>query len=448
MLIVNPITGSTREDAWFYSIEMSPINNEYIKVGCNLIPDFGSLLYKDPMTFEQKSINLTDVNSRQIYLMVNKHIFYKNVFGTSYQAPFDDAEARPQQIEIPTPIDDMDYNYDQYQRIINKTKMKKVEFTNVINTIFKDYPYGLPLGITGIKQNIKSVVNNNDLQIDDPDDFNDDILWLTNRELDEALDHGSVYMDDDGNYFEDGSDRPVRIVFNTTTNGRTRIQKYKWYDVTGYYWPIKNSNLNNFASYPDKAGYAIYSSENIEHKKVFTKNFNSINICTLNHENIIQAVIKHGKAVILDTKQSSEIFGKQLVKKKMMLNDKNINGYEIVNIIPDYNCIKDGVKRDIIVLKGDLNYKFCLSDVKIVFPFANSILKGIIPTKDKTLKPGLRAKIVNDKSLKIGRGEIVTIIAVQDNYYANSDINQHKVVTVADKGNNRFKVWSNCLKVI
>lgn len=434
MTIVNPFTGNTINDPWYDSIEVSPINPSYIKICCNLMDQNNSLIYKDPLTFQMKSIQPNDVNTRQIYVIVDKDLFYRNVFGGAYVIP-------PPRPVVSTA---RELEYQQMFNTQNVKIMNKNNLNNLISKIFKDYPYGLPLGIGSVKIEPKKVIDNTELT---PIDADDNTLLLSSLEFDEAYDNGDIYTDDDGNYFEVDTDRPVRI--RGTIRLNNFVNKKRWIHVDGYYWPVKKINVSPIDNCPNVAGYAMYTDENNnEVKNVFVKNLNNIGVFNLSDNEILKAIIKHGKAVILNTKESSEIFGKQLVKKRMMISEKNIGGYEIANIIPNYTCVKDGIVRDIIILKGDLNYKFCLSDIKIVFPFANSVLKGIIPAKDKTLKVGIKAKIINDKNLKIGKGEIVTIISIKDNYYANSDINQHKVVTVADKGGNRFKVWSNCLKVI
>lgn len=438
MIIINPQTGRTVNDPWFDSISITD-HPDVIKVCCNLSTNGENcILYKNPEDFQIIEIQPLDINTRQIYKLVYKDSFYKHVFGNLYLTR-EEITGTPLVNEVFKPVQNI---YDM-----------KDTYANIVDTIFKDYPYGKPLKIISVrKKNVKQPVDQlqalyNDLT---PDDI-DDTLYLTPDELDAAYDAGDVYTDDDGSYYEVDTERPVKIRLNNTIRpNRLRINRNnnvnnRWYDADGYYWPIKNiDNLFNI----NVPGYAMYTSDDKEYNTVITKNYNNIDIGNLNSKQIIDAIIKHCKVIITDVTLSTQVFGRKIVKKRMMLNDKNTRGYEIANIIPNYKCIKDSVQRDVVVIKGDINYKFCLSDVKIVFPFANSILKGIIPVKDKKLRSGCKAKIINDKSLKIAKGEIVTVIAIEGNEYANSDINYIKVVTVADKGGNRFKMWSNHLKVI
>lgn len=433
MLIVNPITGNTTQSVWYDGIE-STNNPDFIKVCCNLfVNGNGQTYYKDPLTYQEKTINPLDVNTRQIYVITDKHIFYKHIFGNAYQAPFDND---------PTPV--------PTSYVLKSTNtMKKNDYSNIIDNIFKDYPYGKPLFINCVKKKKVRQTVSNDLAI--VEDEYDDYIYMSAPEIDERLDDGSIYTDEDGEYRDADTDIIVRVRTNNIRlrNNRPNRNIYRWDDANGYYWPIKNIDVG-FHGIMDMPGYAVYkiTGDDNEYKQVYTKNFNDLQVNNINDKNLIDVIIKHCKVIITDTAESTQVFGRKIVKRRMMLNDKNIKGYEIADIIPNYNCVKDGVTRDVVVIKGDINYKFVMSDVKIVFPFANTILKGIIPSKDKTFKAGRKAKIINDKHLKISKGEIVTIVSVEGNHYANSDINYIQVITVADKGGNRFKMWSNHLKVL
>lgn len=447
MLIVNPYTGQTLEDPWYNNIE--PWQNGYLKVECIIRlreDDTGRIrgMYKHPNNGQFYTVQNPD--STSVLIVVPKESFYSTVFG---------------QLNI------RQVTRDNREEIKIKNMANKNEsFIRLANSIFSKYPYGRPLALTSIVNKIKPKVQNNELDRPtrvanfepEPILLDDDILYLSVDEIEEGLDNGGIYIDDEtGDHRLTANDRLVMV--GNPNGGRINMIRLRrpgistnvfsrHIIVNGHYWPIKTYNYHPLENF-NIPGYAIYEHDGNNFSKVITKNFDDIGINTLSPTEEIKAVVKHCKVKINSITDSATIFGRQTVKKKMMLNDKNNTGYDIVDIIPDYECAKDGTKRDIVIVKGDLNYKFSLSDLTIVFPFANTILKGIIPIKDKTLKAGVKAKIINDKNLKIGKGEIVTVLNIHYNYHQSSKTSNHTgVVTVADKGGNSFKVWSNCLKVI
>jgi hypothetical protein len=460
MLIINPYTGQTLDDPWYESIEQ--FSSTMIKIRCSILlkeirPGVIDRVYKHPNTllFEKAANPM----AHAVDLIVNKQHFYTRIFNAANTRVFNNTneqELTPVQntTEInpvnPDPFAE-EISMADFRNLYKESKYKNMIDKNnsvirLVDEIFKTYKYGRPLSIHRIKS--KTLTKNNDFELIHIDE---DIVYMSINDIDRGLDNGSISIDEEtGEHtLEDG-----RIVRIGDAHGRRIRLRNPYHDndrfiyVSGYYWPIKSFKFgpNNDFNVP---GYAMYEHDNEKHTKVFTKNFKDITINDLDHIEQLKAIIKYCKVKINKITDSATIFGRQAVKKKMMLNDKNNNGYDIVDIIPDYECAKDGLKRDIVIIKGDMNYKFCLSDLTIVFPFANTVLKGIIPSKDKTIKVGRKAKIINDKNLKIGKGEIVTIVNVKNNYYhANNNINQTSVVTVCDKGGNNFKVWSNYLKVI
>lgn len=454
MIIINPVTGQTKEDDWFNNIVPST-NGERLTISCrlrNIATTQGIVsTYKNPNTFDIVTIN----NIATAIITVDSNTFYTNVFGPNWNK----------------------------KNTMDKVKSK---YEDILNYLFKDYKYGKPMLISEIKvkkeapkviqtqeqEPIERTMNDDFLEamdainelipvenVDDPNDIDPDSITIFEDEIADRIDAGDIYEDNNGVLRTSDTDSLVYVLQRPRTNRRLRLNginlnkpqsnKHTWISVRGYYWPIKADTYSGRYSNPKSPGVAIYTQDDKTYtNKVIVKNLNDVQIDTnISEQNLLKAVISCCRVKIKNTKESSHLFGKTNIKRGMMISDKNLEGYPIVDIIPNYTCAKDGVNRDIVIVGGNKGYKFCMSDLEIVFPFANSILKGIIVPKDKTLKIGSKVKIINDKNLKISKGTIVTVMAIRDNGF-HSNIDHIKVVTVKDTGGNMFKIWSNCIKVI
>lgn len=109
--------------------------------------------------------------------------------------------------------------------------------------------------------------------------------------------------------------------------------------------------------------------------------------------------------------ESGKIFGYSNVKRKMMNEGLN---YTIFNILPDFVCKKDEVKRDIVeVTVNDKNIKFLIDDLEFIFPDTELLTKGYTAPKDRTIKTGTKIQVTNNKGnrgLVIGsRGTVVNV---------------------------------------
>ncbi len=459
MIIINPVTGQTKEDDSFIDI-IPTTNGEHLTINCrvrNIATTQGIIsTYKDPYTFTNKTINNGVINNL-ITIVIDSNTFYTNVFGPNWNK----------------------------KNIMDKVKSK---YEDIINLLFKDYKYGKPMLISEIKvkkeapkviqtkeqEPIERTIGDDFLEamdainelipvdnIDDPDDVDPDSITIFQDEIADRIDAGDIYEDNNGLLRTSDTDSLVYVLQRPRTNINRRIRlgginlnkpqsnKHTWISVRGYYWPIKADTYSGRYSNPKSPGVAIYTQDDKTYtNKVIVKNLNDVQIDTnISEQNLLKAIVSCCRVKIKNTKESSHLFGKTNIKRAMMISDKNLEGYPIVDIIPNYTCAKDGVNRDIVIVGGNKGYKFCMSDLEIVFPFANSILKGIIVPKDKTLKIGSKVKIINDKNLKISKGTIVTVMAIRDNGF-HSNIDHIKVVTVKDTGGNMFKIWSNCIKVI
>lgn len=452
MIIINPVTGQTKQDDSF--VDMIPTTNgEHLTINCrvrNIATTQGIIsTYKDPYTFTNKTINNGVINNL-ITISIDSNTFYTNVFGPNWNK----------------------------KNTMDKVKSK---YEDILNYLFKDYKYGKPMLISEIKvkkeapkviqtqeqEPIERTIGDDFLEamhaIDDftpvEDINNPNSITIYSDEVQDRIDAGDIYEAADGMLYTSDTDAPVYVLQRPRTNRRLRLNginlnkpqsnKHTWISVRGYYWPIKIDTYSGRYSNPKSAGVAIYTQDDKTYtNKVIVKNLNDVQIDTnISEQNLLKAIVSCCRVKIKNTKESSHLFGKTNIKRAMMISDKNLEGYPIVDIIPNYTCAKDGVNRDIVIVGGNKGYKFCMSDLEIVFPFANSILKGIIVPKDKTLKVGSKVKIINDKNLKISKGTIVTVMAIRDNGF-HSNIDHIKVITVKDTGGNMFKIWSNCIKVI
>lgn len=141
------------------------------------------------------------------------------------------------------------------------------------------------------------------------------------------------------------------------------------------------------------------------------------------------AIAEYCSVTINSSEKSGEIFGNKRFKSTMVGKT-----YDIQSFTEQFNCKKDGIRRDIVEIISDTGAttKFLLEECDIVFP---GILKGYKAPKDRTFSPGKKAIIAVDKGLSLKKGKKVTIIDV----LLNKTINK--------RGDNLIRVEDNNKKI-
>jgi len=115
---------------------------------------------------------------------------------------------------------------------------------------------------------------------------------------------------------------------------------------------------------------------------------------------------------IVGYKESGEVFGYKKTKEGVVGNI-----YSFVEIEKGFQCKKDGITRDTIIVDlGKSNFRFVLSDVEFVLPTVNRVqLK-----KDKSIRIGSICKVIRNKGLTVPVGNKVTIIDLKNTPQGNS----------------------------
>lgn len=146
----------------------------------------------------------------------------------------------------------------------------------------------------------------------------------------------------------------------------------------------------------------------------------------LSEKDIIQYFHGHNLKIcefqVINYIDSGKIF-KFTNEKKEVVGKK----FEALQIDLDFKSKNSDVPINTIVLKLPTgNRRFVLSDVKIIYPNIN----GYCESKDRTIKPGVKVKVINDKHTIFKKNELVVVNDVKkvgSKKYAVFAINENTV---------------------
>lgn len=121
-----------------------------------------------------------------------------------------------------------------------------------------------------------------------------------------------------------------------------------------------------------------------------------------------EGLLALGMVRIASCEESASLFGYRNIKTQM-LESKQL--FEISTITPDFKCKKDEEIRNIIEVKNNGKaYKFLLSEVELILPDLDKLIKGYVAPKDREIKQGNDAKLINAKRTTIPKGSKVKVL--------------------------------------
>ena len=247
------------------------------------------------------------------------------------------------------------------------------------------------------------------------------------------------------------------IVNNETGNAPTIYNKVgftKYYDKLKSYLGKHQKNMSLTIGMLSKRdadgeildlieGFAIQFGNIFYHKDYneakgwfFTRNNTKKDDCPEVHDKYNNEESKFKRLASVKVKsfeESAYLFGFKPTKVEMMELSKDtmdntkpeypkkIEGrlFNISNVLPNFECKKDGVKRDIVEIEyKDRNLKFLIEDLEFVYPDIEGLVQGYNEPKDRKIKVGKTIKIKDSRGSRLPHkyiGKITAIVPMSNN---------------------------------
>lgn len=105
--------------------------------------------------------------------------------------------------------------------------------------------------------------------------------------------------------------------------------------------------------------------------------------------------------------ESAKIFRYGKLKKKMFES----NSLFVINdILIDYTCKEDSLIRDVVeVIHEGRSYKFIGAELEFIYPDVSQLTKGFSLPKDRKIRTGITAKVIDNRGLNIPKNSKVTV---------------------------------------
>lgn len=196
---------------------------------------------------------------------------------------------------------------------------------------------------------------------------------------------------------------------------------------------------DKFEGFKHDAGFVINDNKGL----ILNNNkLKTIEIIGLNTD-YLYCIQNLAQAKIKDYTKSGELFGYKL-KKKLMFDSNQL--FKITNIQKDYIAKKDNNQYDIIELNNEnVNLKFLLSDIELVFPK----LDGYNIPKDRTITFSKKEKyvnkevrIINNKKLSIDKNTKGKVLCLWNDHIPVKGGSMNKKIVNYDR-NTKCKVLIN-----
>ena len=128
---------------------------------------------------------------------------------------------------------------------------------------------------------------------------------------------------------------------------------------------------------------------------------------TLSEKNILRIMCN---VKVKSFEDSARLFGYKPTKEFMM---KSEEVFTIESVLPNYQCKKDDVCRDVVeVLFKDKALKFLASDLEFIFPKVELLEKGYTEPKNREIKRNSVVRLINNKHTKFKRNQKLTVESV------------------------------------
>lgn len=125
--------------------------------------------------------------------------------------------------------------------------------------------------------------------------------------------------------------------------------------------------------------------------------------------------------------QSAKIFRYGKLKKTMFESNAL---FTIKDILLDYTCKEDGLVRDIVEISYEnRSYKFVGEELEFIYPDIANFTKGFTLPKDRVVKAGVTAKLVDNRGTRIPKNTKVSVGSniFKDYYHINIDKKEYIV---------------------